>query len=81
MHPAHVNLSYRETVNNTYLVDIETQKADDLIRSLSNCYRSYDKEARLADALAKAIRGYLLNREDDLLHEALRQFSEARPNE
>lgn len=76
MHPTH--LSHRETVNNTYVVDVDTQKATDLLGSLSNCYRAHDKESRISDLLAKAITTYIVEHDEDVLTDALRAYREHR---
>lgn len=78
MHPAHVNLSHRETTPNTYVVDIETQKTTDLLGSLSNCYRAHEKETRISDLLAKAITFYIVDRDEEILTDALREYREHR---
>jgi len=78
MHPAHVNLSNRETVKNTYVVDMETQKSTDILASLSNCYRAHEKEVRVSDQLAKAITQYMVDQDADILIDALRKYREHR---
>lgn len=78
MHPAHANLSCRETVKNTYAVDIETQKQTDLLGSLSNCYRAHEKEVRVSDILAHAITQFLVEQDDNILIDALRSYREHR---
>ena len=90
VNPAHENLtpyntgvSYIKTTGDgrTYTVSVEQQKSSDLLRSLSNCYKAHDKETQLSDLLAKSITNFLLNRNDDLLHDAIRRYREARPSE
>lgn len=82
MDSEYIDVSYSETVSNTYAVHIEAQKQNDLLASLSRCYRSHEKEMELSNILADAIRQFFVDQDDEILTDALRKYRAQRyPNE
>ena len=65
-------LSHHVTVPNTYVLNVESQKHSALLDSLSKCYRSHEKEMRISNVLADAIRKFFVDRDDEGLTDALR---------
>lgn len=74
MHPIQTGVSHDGTVSNTYVMNIETAKQTDLINSLSKCYRLHEKEMELSNMLADAIRKFAVDRDDEILTDALRAY-------
>lgn len=74
MNSDHAGMSHYETVPNTYVIDTGTQKQNDLLGSLSRCYRAHEKEMELSNTLADAIRQFCVDRDDEVLTDALRRY-------